>query len=216
MWIEKIEPQKKKLLVWSAGEIQFACYAKELAAFEIEEQSEWSEEQWECLKQEVLLPRAKRRVLYILQSAARSEAWLRDKLKAEYYPEAVIEQAMDYVKGFHYVDDKRMAESYIRCRIKEKSKREIEQQLYRKGIAKDIVREAFLSVEAEYEQYESEGESSELEAIRKFLRKKGFYSLEEQEDTREYKEFSYEEKQKLAAALLRKGFGMNDIKKVLF
>ena len=216
MWIEKIEPQKKKLLVWSAGEVQFACYAKELAVFEVEEESEWPDEQWEQLKQEVLLPRAKRRVLYILQSAARSEAWLRDKLKEEYYPVDVIEQAMDYVKSFHYVDDKRMAESYIRCRIREKSKREIEQQLYRKGIAKETVCVAFETVEEEYEEYESEGECPETEAIRRFLRKKGYYSPEEQQEGMEYKEFSYEEKQKLAAALLRKGFQMNYIKKVLF
>lgn len=216
MWIEKIEPQKKKLLVWSDGEVQFACYAKELADFEVEEESEWPDEEWEQFKQEVLLPRAKRRVLYILQSGMRSEAWLRDKLKEEYYPMDVIEQAMDYVKSFHYVDDKRMAESYIRCRIREKSKKEIEQKLMAKGIAKEIVREAFEVVEAEYEEYESEGESVELEAIRRFLRKKGFYSLEEQEEGIEYKEFTYEEKQKLAASLLRKGFGMNNIKKVLF
>ena len=215
MWIEKIEQQKKKRLVWSAGEVQFACYAKELTSFEIEEESEWPEEQWERFKKEVLLPRTKRRVLYILQSAAKSEAWLRNKLKEEYYPADVIEQAMDYVKGFHYVDDKRMAESYIRCRMGEKSKREIEQQLYRKGITKEIVREAFESVETDYAEYESEGECAELEAIRRFLRKKGFYLLEEREDGREYKEFTYEEKQKLAAALLRKGFQINHIKKVL-
>ena len=216
MWIEKIEQQKKKLLVWSAGEVQFACYAKELAAFEVEEESEWPDENWECLKQDVLLPRAKRRVLYILQSAARSEAWLRDKLKEEYYPEDVIEQTLEYVKSFHYVDDKRMAESYIRCRIKQKSKKEIEQKLMGKGIAKEIVRAAFETVEAEYAEYENEEECLELKAIRKFLRKKGFYSLEEQEKEIEYKEFSYEEKQKLAAALLRRGFQMNYIKKVLF
>ena len=216
MWIEKIEQQKKKLLVWSAGEVQFACYAKELAIFEVQEEMEWPEEQWKRLKQEVLLPRAKRRVLYILQSAAKSEAWLRDKLKEEYYPADVIEQAMDYVKSFHYVDDKRMAESYIRCRMKEKSKREIEQKLMVKGIAKEIVREAFEAVEAEYEQCESEGESTELEAIRGVLRKKGYVSPEEQEEGIEYKKFTYEEKQKLAAALLRKGFPMNYIKKVLF
>lgn len=216
MWIEKIEQQKKKLLVWSAGEVQFACYAKELAAFEVEEEMEWPDEQWEQLKQEVLFPRAKRRVLYILRSAARSEAWLRDKLKEEYYPKDVIEQAMDYVKGFHYVDDIRLAESYIRCRIREKSKREIAQQLYRKGIAKETVQVAFETIEAEYKAYESEEECPELEAIRRFLRKKGFYLLEEQEDRIKYKEFSYEEKQKLAASLLRKGFGINEIKKVLF
>ena len=128
----------------------------------------------------------------------------------------MIEQTMDYVKSFHYVDDKRMAESYIRCRIKEKSKKEIEQKLMAKGVAKEIVREAFEVVEAEYEEYENDGECPEIEAIRKFLRKKGYYSLEEQEEGLEYKEFAYEEKQKLAAALLRKGFQMNYIKKVLF
>ena len=216
MWIEKIEQQKKKWLVWSAGEVQFACYAKEVVSFEIEEESEWPEEQWERFKKEVLLPRAKRRVLYILQSAAKSEAWLREKLKTEYYPEDVTEQALQYVKSFHYVDDRRMAESYIRCRIREKSRREIEQQLVRKGIAKELITEAFEIVEGEYEQYESEGECPELEAIRKFLRKKGYYLPEEQQEGIEYKEFSYEEKQKLAAALLRKGFQMNYIKKVLF
>ena len=216
MWIEKIEQQKKKQLVWAEGEIQFACYAKELVSFEVQEQTEWPEEEWERFQQEILLPRAKRRVLYILQSAARSEAWLVEKLKSEYYPEVVIEQTMDYVKSFHYVDDRRMAESYIRCRLKEKSRKEIEQQLYGKGIAKEVVREAFETVEAEYEECSEQGESPEVEAIQRFLRKKGFYTPEEQQEGIEYKEFTYEEKQKLAAALLRKGFSMNYIKKVLF
>ena len=55
------------------------------------------------------LTRAKRRALYILADSDRTEKQLYDKLKKTGYSEEAIAGAMDYVRGFGYLDDMKYA-----------------------------------------------------------------------------------------------------------
>lgn len=147
-------------------------------------------------KKEILEKRAKLRAMHLLERMDRTESELRTKLKSDLYPEDVIETAIQYVKGFGYIDDRRYAKRFVEIRQGSKSKLEIKMSLLQKGIAKEILSEVL------EECYENGDEST---AIRKLLEKKRF-SLEMATE---------EEKRKMYGYLLRKGFRYEDIRQVI-
>ena len=137
--------------------------------------------------------RAKKRALHLLERMDRTEYQLREKLRASDYPEDVIEEAIEYVKSFHYLDDERYAEMFTRYKKEGMSRRQIKQKLIQKGIACDIVENA---IEEEYDVDESVH-------IRALLEKKHF-SYEAADEGEFRRMYSY---------LLRRGFRSGDILK---
>jgi len=135
--------------------------------------------------------RAKKRALHLLERMDRTEHQLREKLKASEYPDDVIEEAIDYVKSFHYIDDKRYAENFTRYKKEGLSRQQIKQKLMSKGIDRDTIE---LAIEEEYD-------ADEAEHIRKLLVKKHFDGSSK--DDGEFRRiYNY---------LLRRGFRSNDI-----
>lgn len=122
----------------------------------------------------------------------RTEGQLREKLlDAGFEPEAV-EQAVEYVKGYGYLDDERYVRNYIEYRSGQKSRRQLEQELrFRKGVSPELIRKVYEELEP----------SDEKALIRKLLEKKHYRPGECGEDQR----------RKLTAFLLRRGFCMGDI-----
>ena len=132
--------------------------------------------------------RAKLRCMHLLEKRDYTEKELRQKLisgKTEYTQEE-MDAAIDYVKSFHYVDDGRFACRYIEAMSSRKSRRQIEQELYQKGVAKELVQEAF----------EETGEIPEEEQIARWMEKRKYHP----------EEADLKEKQKMYAFLARKGF----------
>lgn len=137
--------------------------------------------------------RAKKRALYLLERMDRTEQQLREKLKSSDYPEEVIEEAIEYVKSFHYLDDERYAENFTRYKKENMSRQQIKQKLMLKGVSKDIIQNA---IEEEYDVDESIH-------IRNILEKKHFSY-----ETADEGEFRH-----VYGYLLRRGFRSNDILK---
>lgn len=155
------------------------------------------------LNEKELLLKGKKRALRLLERKDYSRKELTDRLKKDGYEEAMIEQIIAYVDSFHYLDDSRVAGSFIRGRKEYKSKRELEFLLKQKGISEEDISFAL------EENYKNEnGISQEEVAISKLLRKN---HVEEEM----LSEMSYEEKQKIAAKLYRKGFNSDKIRKLL-
>lgn len=123
-----------------------------------------SEEDYRRLLDEVVGKRAKRRALHLLERMDRTEQELRGKLSASYPPECV-DAAVEYVRGFHYLDDYRYACGYIYNRKNRCSKRQLSYQLAQKGVESDVVGRALLE---EYTEDEAQQISALLEK-RRFL-----------------------------------------------
>ena len=187
---------KTKIKVYLDEQFAFVLYKGELSRYRIQEGSVLSPELVECIKQEVLLKRAKLRAMHLLNAMDRTESQLRLKLKQSLYPEDVIEKAIQYVKSFGYIEDQGYAERFIHNRQQSKSKREIYAALSQKGIPREQIE---LAMKTCYE------EADELSAIRRIAEKKRF-SPEESTDA---------EKKKLYDYLLRKGFKSDDIRQVI-
>lgn len=150
-----------------------------------------SDEEYEILLRDVLGKRATKRAMHLLEQMDRTEKQLRDKLKAGEYPECCIDQAVEYVKRFHYLDDRRYAENYIRFSQNKMSRRNLSAKLMQKGISRDIVE---LALEEGYE-------SDESKQIQALLEKKHFNP--EVKDEGEFR--------RIYQYLMRRGFRSSDI-----
>ena len=149
---------------------------------------------------EVLSKRAKKRCLYLLEKKNYTEYKLREKLKEGLYPSEIEEEAIAYVKSFHYIDDYRYACDYIFYHKDTEAKKKIEEKLRLKGIEQDILYQAFS------DSYEEEEEIQiELTQAHKLLQKKHY----DRENT------DWKEKQKIQAYLLRKGIRNSVIKSAM-
>ena len=192
-----IEPvTKTKFRIYLDGQFAFVLYKSELSSCHLKDGEAVTEDQIETILSEIVLKRAKRKAMSLLQSMDRTESELRDRLLRQDFPEETVDQAVRYVKSFGYVDDRRYAESFILSRKGRKSRREIYAELSGKKIDGEIVDEM---MERSYE------ESDSGEALRHLLRKKHY----------DPSRASVEEKQKLYAYLARKGFSYGEIKKAL-
>lgn len=147
---------------------------------------------------EALLKRAKLRCLHLLEKMDRTEYQLRTKLKQsrQNYSEEIIEQAIAYVKSYGYVDDMSYACQYIRLRQESRSKKQIEWDLMKKGIDKEVISMAF----------QESTPVDERKLIGKLLEKKKANPSQ----------MDRKEKQKLYGFLMRKGFSPALISSVIW
>ena len=174
---------------------------------------------------EELLLCGKKRAMQLLERRDYSRKELTEKLMRDGYEDELLTEIIAYLDAYHYLDDVRYAGMLIRGRKTAKSRRELIYYLKTKGISDEDIESA---MQADYhmreenlsgffygeegsnpeEVFQEEQESPELTAIRKQLNK---YHV-----TKEIlSEISYEEKQKLAAKLYRKGYSQENIRREL-
>lgn len=192
---ELISLDKRKSKVTLEGGECFALYKGEIRRFHIEQGKELSQENLDEIYEEILKKRVRERSLSLLQSRDYTEYEIRMKLKKGYYPEALIEDGIAFLKKYSYVDDRRYVENYIETYRGKKSMRVLEQSLLKKGIAKDFLQYVMEDMGDVLE------EVDETELIRALLEKKHYHA-----ETADYKE-----KNRVISYLMRKGFQLEDI-----
>ena len=110
MTVTALIPETKgRYRVCLQGEADLVLYGKELKQFGIAEGTDLSPEQYRRILEEVLIPRARKRAMHILERMDQTTAQLREKLQRSQYPEQVVEDAIAYVASFHYIADERFA-----------------------------------------------------------------------------------------------------------
>lgn len=184
MYIERIKQITKYKAKIFTEEKTFRLSYKMIMKYGLREDMEISEELYEEIRRDVMLPSAKRKAMDLLLRSDQSEKELKRKLTLKEFDEETIEEAIDYVKKFNYINDERYAENYVNYRSSGKSKRQLKMELERKGIAKERVEELISET------------VDEAETIDKLIRKK----------VGNKKEFGIEERRKLMAFLYRRGF----------
>lgn len=166
-------------MVSLADGTRIPLYAKEINAFGIHEEADISQDILEQIMQELLPKRAKLCAMHLLERQDRTEYQLRKKLLELFYPEEITEQAVAYVKAYHYIDDLRYAISYIEYRKDTKSLRQLSQELLQKGITPEIFAEAAAQIELPEEEAQ----------IRRWMEKKHYIpgSSDQKERERMYR-----------------------------
>ena len=198
MIVTEVRPfssHSKKVILRLEGAEDLVLYKREYLRLSVKEGDDLPRETYDSIVSEVLIPRARRRVLHLLERGDRTQSDLFNKLRDGGYPRIAAESAIGYAASYGYVDDERYAANYIRFHQDKRSRRRIVHDLTGRGIAADIIDRA---MEAEYE-------SSESEQIRQLLDRRHF-----DPDTADGRE-----RDKQIRFLLGRGYRWTDISSVL-
>lgn len=136
--------------------------------------------------------------MLLLEHMDRTEKCLSDRLRQAGFSAEAVEDAMDYVRSYGYLNDARYAENYISCRIGTKSRLKLMQELAGKGIDRETAQQA-------WERAAEVLEPDEHAILRAAVEKK--YACGSVLDEKEMR--------RLYGYLVRRGFSYGDIARVL-
>lgn len=135
--IEKSDRGRKVLCLDNKIELQL--YAGEVRKYGLETGSQVSEELYQEILHEILGKRATKRAMHLLERQEKTEYQLREKLRQNSYPQEAIEDAIEYVKRYHYVDDVRYAKTFVLYHQEKRSRLRLKTDLLRRGIKGDVI-----------------------------------------------------------------------------
>ncbi|MCI2048220.1 MAG: recombination regulator RecX [Lachnospiraceae bacterium] len=148
----------------------------------------------------------------LLKGQDYTEQRLLRKLTESGFPEDTAREAVSAMAEAHYIDDRRYSENYVALHLRDRSRKRIEQELYERGIAEDLIEAAFRHAECgdtgkEGESGEESGSIAGMEyrQIRRLLDKRGF----------DPRTATWEERQKIMASLYRKGYPQDLIRRAM-
>lgn len=174
--IEVCPYNNKKARVKLEDGFTFALYKGEIRRLHIKENEYISEDTLDTVMNEILKKRARERALYILKDSSKTKKQIVDKLKKDFYPDEIIDNVISFLTNYCYIDDFSYAENYVEHNIKRKSIMRIKNDLYIKGVSKDII-----------ERVLHESEISEEESIAILINKKIHkYDLNDGKDRRRF------------------------------
>ncbi len=150
------------------------------------------------IRKEDIYSQALRRALKLIRLRPRSEKELRDKI-APLFPQEVLERLIRELTAEGLLDDARVGQAWIDWYLaqRRKSAREIERELFRRGLKKALVKKLLSSIPADEE-----------EKTARQLAKKKMRTAAKLKDRRALY-------QKVGGYLARKGFAYSAIKKAL-
>ena len=194
-----VEFDKKRCKVFIDGEFAFLLYKGELRDFGIKTGANISDATYKEIMEGVLNKRCKLRAMNLLQKKDYTTKQLRDKLDEGLYPKELVDEAIEYVRSYKYLDDERYARDYISYHMTTRSKNRIMQDLTGKGLSKELL----LPIIEEL--YAEESGDIEFDQIKVLLEKKHY----------DPGSIDYKEKQKIMAFLMRRGFQISTIRKAM-
>lgn len=194
MIVTSIEQHTKtKVKVCLDNRTDFQLYKREIDKYGINEGEELSN--YDEILSEVLIPRAKKRAMHLLEKMDRTKADIRSKLRRNGYPDEAINAAIEYIESYNYLNDERYAYMYVRNYCNSRSRNRIMQDLYRKGVDKDTINDAI----------ESEYTVDEEELINMYIIKRGY----------DADNASMKDRDKMFRFLISKGFPLDEIQRLI-
>ena len=195
--ITEIKQQVKRadrFSIYVDGKYSFSLSQEELAKSGLHKDQELSAQELKQIHKTAVLDKAKDRVMRYISIRPRSQWEIEDYLKRKGYNPRVTRTVRVTLKRAGLIDDLAFARQWVEWRInfKNRSKRQIKSELFKKRISRDIIDEVLAEV----------GDDTELDQIKQVIERKSKLS-------------QYADKQKLIAYLARQGFPYPLIKKAL-
>ncbi len=197
MRIISIEPlNKKKNKVTLDDRSSFYLYDSEIKKLNLSEDMDIDKKLYNVIFEEYLFARAKKKALAILEKSMNTRKQLRDKLKRSDYNEDVINKVLVLLEEYNLINDYDYAKAYISSYKSKKSVRVLEFDLEVKGVDRNIIKELISELDTE---------DMELKNIEKFVKRHRDAEGNIPEEKRS----------KLMTSLYRKGYKVDNIKKVI-
>lgn len=193
MLITKLEPFGSRVKIYINNDFAFVLYKGEISKYGLKEGQEIPSNTYSVIMNK-LFDRGKERALYMLDKSYKTKRYIMDKLKAGLYPESIIDKVVVFLEEINLINDLRYAEMYIDYKRASKSKKQIVQDLYVKGVDKKLIDQAF-----------EDSDFSDRESLNKYIEKrKNKYDLSDRKDIQKF--YSY---------LVSKGYSYGDVKDAL-
>ncbi len=193
MLVTKLEPFGSRVKIYINNDFAFVLYKGEINKYGLKEGEEVSNNTYSVIMNK-LFDRGKERALYMLDKSYKTKRYIMDKLKAGLYPENIIDKVVAFLEEINLINDLRYAEMYIDYKRATKSKKQIVQDLFVKGVDKKLIDQAF-----------EESDFSDRESLNKYIEKrKNRYDLNDKKDVQKF--YSY---------LVSKGYSYGDVKEAL-
>ncbi|TCO74819.1 recombination regulator RecX [Marinisporobacter balticus] len=125
--------------------------------------------------------KAKSKALKLLHFASRTEKEMREKLAKHEYEEQTIDRVLTFLKEYEFIDDEKFTKHMVKSKAngEKYGKNRIKQELYRKGIDKELIENTIieeLDLKIEYENALSLAEKK-MRTIKDTDRKKVYEKL---------------------------------------
>ncbi|QUH31829.1 regulatory protein RecX [Vallitalea guaymasensis] len=127
--------------IYIDDEYLFFVTYKELKFLKLKENDLLSEEILHKIYRDYVYPRAKNRAFRLLQRRDMPKKEIIKKLKETGYNQYIINKVIEFLEEYNFIDDRKYTEKYINYNKTKKSLKQINIELIRKGISKDIVEE---------------------------------------------------------------------------
>lgn len=160
--------QKKYKVRTDHKEIAFVVYKGDLLKYGFCEGNYIEKTDIDSFYEEVLLPRAKKRAMHLLEAREYSSLTLSDKLQKDGYPDAVIEKVLVKFVEYRYLDDERFTKAFLRTYSRTKSMNELKRLLHTKGISDECLERALAELQSDDEL------PNEKELIKKYIVKRKY------------------------------------------
>jgi regulatory protein len=193
--VQKRNPRRRSVFI--DGEFAFGLDEEVLCKFGLKKGESLTGQQVEKITEEERKKEAKDVALRFLSFRRRTEKQVREKLKKKEFDERTIISTIDKLKEFDLINDFEFATSWVRDRLafKPRGKRLLKQELWKKGIRKDIIDQVT-------EELCQDEDKSALELLKKI--QKRYKNLEPRVARR-----------RMYSLLLRRGFSYETTQKAL-
>ena len=188
------ETDKKKVYVDPGIREGIYLYPGEIKKLKLETGSEIEQDEFERIRLEYALPRAKHRAIAILAKRDKTEKELREKLAQSLTDTQSLEETINDMKACGYVNDEQYVRDYLYFKRGRKCFLQIKMELQKKGISQQILEAVF----------EEEGEQQPedlLEQVKKYMKK--------------FPELDFTSRHKVYAHFARKGYSGNLIREAM-
>lgn len=192
--IRLTETDKKKVYVDPGVREGIYLYPGEIKKLKLGDGDELGEDEFDRIRLQYALPRAKHRAIAILAKRDKTEKELREKLLQSLTDTQSLEDTIAYMKSCGYVDDMQYARDYIYFKKGRKSFLQIKMELQKKGIPSEILETVF---------EEEGGQQMEdiLMQVKKYMKK--------------FPELDFNSRQKIYAHFARKGYASDLIREAI-
>ena len=132
---------------------------------------------------------ARKKALQLLERMDRTEKNLSERLIQTGFSPSEVQDAVEYVRSYGYLNDQRYAENFIRAGLSSKSRTRLMLELSSRGVDRETAEEAWETVTAEEEYEEADlvrravakkcpqgipGDPAELRRLYGYLARRGF------------------------------------------
>lgn len=136
---QKINPRRKSVFI--DGEFALGLDEEVLYKFGLKKGAGLTEQQIEKITKEERKKEAKEIALKILSFRRRTEKQIKEKLQKKGFEEKTIQATIDKLKEFDLINDFEFATAWVKDRLayKPRGKKLLKQELWKKGIKKEII-----------------------------------------------------------------------------